>query len=327
MFQSNLNGVKTMDKNAVAAICSLCKRKPAFFFRPYSGEKLCQKCFTESIENKVRATISKYNMFDFDDKIAVAVSGGKDSISLLNILTKLERKHPKASLVAVTVDEGITGYRDEALQIAVANCQNLGVKHHVVSFKNLYGFTLDQLIERAQRKGRKELTSCAYCGVLRRRAINVAAREVKADKIATAHTLDDEVQTILMNVFRGDLSRLAKEKPVTDEVHPRFVRKVKPFCEIPEKESTLYAYIKNIRFQDTPCPYASEAMRNDVRAMLNRMEERHAGTKYTVFKLMEQVRPALVGVAEKDEFKECGECGEPASSDLCRTCELLKQLK
>jgi uncharacterized protein (TIGR00269 family) len=265
-------------------------------------------------------------MFDFDDRIAVAVSGGKDSISLLHILAKMERQHPEASLVAVTVDEGIKGYRDEALQIAAANCQALEIEHHLVSFKNLHGFTLDQLIEKAQRKGGKELTSCAYCGVLRRRALNVAAREVEADKIATAHTLDDEVQTVLMNIFRGDLSRLAKEKPVTEEVHPRFVQKVKPFCEIPERESTLYAYVKNIQFQNTPCPYASEAMRNDIRTMLNRMEEKHAGTKHTVFKLLERVRPALAEAAEKDEFQECVECGEPASSGLCRTCELLRQL-
>jgi uncharacterized protein (TIGR00269 family) len=315
-----------MSANAAAAVCSACKRRDAFFFRPYSGEKLCKKCFAESIEAKVRATIAKYQMFNFDDRIAVAVSGGKDSISLLHVLTKMERHHPEASLVAVTVDEGIKGYRDEALEIAAANCKNLGIEHHTVSFKELYGFTLDDIVAKARLKGGRELTSCAYCGVLRRRALNVAAREVGADKIATAHTLDDEVQTILMNIFRGDILRLAKEKPVTDDVHPRFVRKVKPFCEIPEKESTLYAYVKNVRFQDTPCPYASEALRNDVRLMLNRMEEKHAGTKFTVFKSMERIRPALDEIVKKDDFRDCVECGEPASSDLCRTCEMLKKI-
>jgi uncharacterized protein (TIGR00269 family) len=265
-------------------------------------------------------------MFSFDDRIAVAVSGGKDSTSLLHILAKMERLRPKASLVAVTVDEGIKGYRDEALEIAAANCKKLGIAHHVVSFKELYGFTLDEIVARARQKGERELTSCAYCGVLRRRALNVAARDVGADKIATAHTLDDEVQTILLNIFRGDILRLAKEKPVTDEVHPRFVRKVKPFCEIPEKESALYAYVKKITFQDTPCPYASEALRNDVRVMLNRMEEKHAGTKFTVFKSIERIRPALDEIAKKADFKECIECGEPSSSDLCKACEMLRQI-
>ena len=265
-------------------------------------------------------------MFDFDDRIAVAVSGGKDSISLLHILAKTERAHPQASLVAVTVDEGIKDYRDEALEIAAANCKKLGIEHHVVSFKQLYGVTLDEIITQAELKGEREITSCAYCGVLRRKALNLAARDVCADKVATAHTLDDEVQTSLLNVFRGDIARLAKEKPVTDEVHPLLVPRVKPFCEIPEKESTLYAYVKKIRFQDTPCPYASEAMRNDIRAMLNRMEEKRAGTKFTVFKSFERIRPALSEVVKKDEFKECIQCGEPAASDLCRTCEMLREL-
>ena len=315
-----------MSANVADALCVLCKRRDVFFFRPYSGERLCKKCFVESIEAKVRGTIGKYNMFSFDDRIAVAISGGKDSISLLHILVKTESAHPQASIVAVTVDEGIKGYREEALEIAAANCKTLGVEHHVVSFKELYGFTLDEIVNRAGLKGERELTACAYCGVLRRRALNVTARLIRADKVATAHTLDDEVQTSLMNIFRGDINRLAKEKPVTDEVHPLLVRKVKPFCEIPEKESAMYAYLKKIQFQDTPCPYASEALRNDIRTMLNRMEEKRPGTKFTVFKSLERIQPALVEAVKKDEFRECRECGEPSSSGLCRSCELLRDL-
>ena len=315
-----------MSSNAVDNLCVQCNRKETFFFRPYSGERLCKNCFMTSIEAKVRGTIGKYDMFGYDDKIAVAVSGGKDSISLLHILVKIESSHPKASLVAVTVDEGIKGYRDEALEIAATYCKKLGVDHYVISFKELYGFTLDEIITRARGKSERELTACAYCGVLRRRALNVASRHVCADKVATAHSLDDEVQTSLMNIFRGDITRLAKEKPVTDEVHPRLVRKVKPFCEIPEKESVMYAYLKKIRFQDTPCPYASEALRNDIRNMLNRMEEKRAGTKFTIFKTIERIRPAIFEAVKKAEFTECVECGEPSSSGLCRTCELLGDL-
>ena len=203
------------------------------------------------------------------------------------------------------MDEGIKGYRDEALEIAASNCKKLEIPHHIVSFKELYGFTLDEMIFKAREKGQTELTACAYCGVLGRKAINAGARQVKANKIATGHTLDDEVQTVLMNIFRGDIARLAKEKPVTSEVHPLFVQKIKPFCEIPEKESALYAYVKKIAFQDTPCPYASEALRNDMRGMLNRMEEKHAGTKFTVSKAIERLRPALEETAKKEDFKVC----------------------
>jgi uncharacterized protein (TIGR00269 family) len=312
--------------NNNAAVCNVCNRRQAFFFRPYSGEKLCKRCFSQSIEEKVRTTIAKYKMLSFDDKIAIAVSGGKDSVSLLHALAKIERKHPKASLVAITVDEGIKGYRDEALKIASENCDELGIKHVVTSFRKLYGFTLDEIVKRLKRKGEGGLTPCAYCGVLRRKALNIAARNVKADKLVTAHTLDDETQTILLNIFHGDVLRIAREKPVTDQVHPKLVQKVKPFCEIPEKETALYAYVKKIRFQSAPCPYASEALRNDVRMMLNRMEEKHVGIKFTIFKSTERIRPALEEIAKKEGLRECENCGEPTAERLCMTCQMLKQV-
>jgi len=309
------------------AHCTACKTREAFFHRPYSGETLCKKCFAQSIESKVRQTITRYHMLKFNDHLAVAVSGGKDSLSLLYILAKMKKYRPKTTLTAVTVDEGIKGYREEALDIAAKICKKLEVPHHVVSFKELYGFNLDEIVKRARDRGQTQLTACAYCGVLRRRAINIGARQVKADKVATAHTLDDETQTVLMNILRGDIIRLAKEKPVTNEVHPMFVQKIKPFCEIPEKESALYAYVKKIDFQDTPCPYATEALRNDIRGMLNRMEEKHAGTKFTVSRAIEKLRPALEETTKKEDFKVCAECGEPSASSLCKTCEMLRQVR
>jgi uncharacterized protein (TIGR00269 family) len=310
--------------NAVA--CTVCKRDEAFFFRPYSGEKLCNGCFIKSVEEKVRATIAKYQMFKYDDRIAVAVSGGKDSLSLLHVLAKIERNYPKASLVAVTIDEGIKGYRDEALKIAVENCKKLRIEHYITSFKELYGYTLDEIVERSKKKLSLELTPCAYCGVMRRKALNVAAREVEAEKLATAHTLDDEVQTFLLNIFHGDIMRIAREKPVTDEAHPKLVQKVKPFCEIPEKETALYAYIKKIKFQSMPCPYAPQALRNEIRIMLNRMEEKHAGIKFTIFRSAEKTRAAIEEMAKKEGLKECVECGEPSSETICKSCQMLKQI-
>lgn len=307
-----------------SSVCTSCKRREPVYFRPYSGERLCRKCFIESIEEKTRATISKYEMFEFDDRIAIGVSGGKDSTSLLYVLEKIERDFPKSTLVAVTVDEGIKGYRDEALKIAEKNCEKLGVEHHVVSFKELFGYKLDEIVELTKRRG-AELSPCAYCGVLRRRALNVAARQVDADKLATAHSLDDEVQTILLNILHGDPLRLARAKPVTEEVHEKLVRRVKPFCEIPEREIAFYAYLKNIEFQSFPCPYAPQALRSEIRLILNRLEERHPGMKFTIFRSIERIRPALEKLAEK-ELKECRVCGEPTTGEICKVCELLEEL-
>ena len=120
-------------------------------------------------------------MFEMDDRIAVAVSGGKDSVSLLHILSRIEVDFPKTTLKAVTVDEGIKGYRDEAIKTARKNCNQLGIEHLTVSFKELFGYTMDEIVQKTRTK---KLTPCAYCGVLRRRALNVAARQVSANKIA-----------------------------------------------------------------------------------------------------------------------------------------------
>jgi len=311
------------------ATCTLCKRRDPVYSRPYSGEKLCGKCFTKSIEDKVKATIARYKMFEHDDRIAVAVSGGKDSVTLLHILAKFERLFPKASLCAVTVDEGIKGYRDEAIRFAVGSCRGLGIEHFMTSFKDLFSIQLDELVNLLRNKSRtgdEALSPCAYCGVLRRRALNLVARQAKADKLALAHNLDDEVQTILLNIMHGDAPRIARVKPVLEESHPMFVPRVKPLVEVPEKEIAFCAYLKKIEFQSVPCPYATAAMRNDVRFMVNRIEEKHAGTKFTIFKSVERIRPALEA-AEKDiTLHTCKLCGEPTVSEICKPCEMLQKL-
>jgi uncharacterized protein (TIGR00269 family) len=241
------------------------------------------------------------------------------------VLAKIEKQFSKASLLAITVDEGIRGYRDEALKIAAQNCDSLGVEHLVVSFKKLFGHTFDDMVMRLRKKGVKE-TPCAYCGVLRRKALNIAARDAQADKLATGHTLDDETQTILLNIFHGDVLRIAKEKPFTDKDHPKLVPRIKPFCEIPEKETALYAYVKGVRFQSTPCPYAADALRNDARAILDGLEDKHPGMKFTVFKSIERIRPALESLANREGLRECSECGEPTTGRVCRTCQMLGQI-
>lgn len=304
-------------------MCTLCKGKEAVFMRRYSGEKLCERCFCKSIENKVRGTLSKYAMFAPKDKIMVAVSGGKDSVTLLHILTKIEKGFSDAALSAVTVDEGIKGYRDEALKVAVKNCERLNVEHVVASFKEMYGYGLDEIVNMIREK---EPTPCSYCGVLRRRALNTAAREADVDKLATAHSLDDETQTILLNIIRGDALRIARVKPMLTVIHPKLVQRVKPLCEVPEKEIAFYAYLRKIKFQSIPCPYAQTALRNDVRIMLNRMEEKHAGTKFAIFRSIEKIRPALEAIAEEAKLQNCKICGEPTAGELCKPCQMLQEL-
>jgi len=263
-------------------------------------------------------------MFEIDDKIAIAVSGGKDSVSLLHILAKIEKDFSKVSLCAITADEGIKGYRDEALKTAAENCAKLGVKHIVVSFKDLFGYTLDEIAANTRSDG---LTPCAYCGVLRRRALNVAAREAGVDKVATAHNLDDEVQTFLLNIIHGDPLRIVRSGATFSMEEPGLIPRVKPLCEILEKEIALYAYFKAIPFQEVPCPYAGTALRNDARNILNRLEEKHLGTKYAVYSSMQKIRQALEATAEKTTLKPCKDCGEPTTQETCQTCQILQKLR
>lgn len=261
------------------------------------------------------------------DNFMIAVSGGKDSVTLLHILAKIEKPYPNVSFFAGTVDEGIRHYREEALQIAQDNCKKLGVEHKVVSFKELFGYELDEIVELTKKKGANGLTPCSYCGVLRRKALNTLARDSGANKLVTAHSLDDETQTMLLNIAHGDPFRVARIKPVLDVVHPKLVQRVKPLCMVPEKEVAFYAYLKGIEFQCIDCPYAETALRNDIRNMLTRMEHKHAGTLFTVYRSMEKLRPAVEAYVEETKLQECKLCGEPTVGDLCRSCEMLQELK
>jgi uncharacterized protein (TIGR00269 family) len=303
-------------------LCSLCNDREAVYFRPYSGERLCGSCFCDSIEERVRRTISKYEMFEYNSRIAVGVSGGKDSLSLLHILVKIEEKFPKAELIAVTVDEGIKDYRDEAIGLTEVECRKLGVEHRVLSFREIFGYTLDEIAERTRGGA---LTPCSFCGVLRRRALNAAAKEVGADRLATAHNLDDMAQTVLLNILRGDHRRLALLDPVGEAVTEKFVRRVKPYCEVPERESVLYAYLKGTGFQSRPCPYAETAMRSDIRNFLNGMESKRPGTMFIVFQSAQRILPMLK--KEGGLLGVCPLCGEPTTGEICRTCEMLQNLE
>jgi uncharacterized protein (TIGR00269 family) len=307
-------------------LCTLCGRFDAVYGRSYSGENLCGRCFCKTLEERVRKTISKYEMLGPKDRIMVAVSGGKDSVTLLHILAKLERVFPDVVLLAGTVDEGIRHYRDEALEIAKRNCQQLGIEHVVTSFKELFGYELDEIVKLIKKRDKTGLLPCSYCGVLRRKALNRMARDAGVDKLVVAHSLDDETQTMLLNVVHGDPMRIARSKPVLDVVHPNFVQRVKPLCMVPEKEVVLYAYLKGIEFQSITCPYAQTALRNDIRNMLTQMEYKHAGTLFTVFRSIERIRPALEAATTEVELQDCRLCGEPTVGELCRACKMLQDI-
>ena len=258
-------------------------------------------------------------MLAHDDHIALALSGGKDSLSLLNILVKLERRFPQSRLTAICVDEGIEGYRDEALLLAAKECTRLGIEQITVSYKDLFGTTTDEIV-----KSNSDKTPCAYCGVLRRKAINKAASMVGATKIATAHNLDDEVQTVLLNILHGDPARLVRSAPVLRDMRGRFLTRIKPFYDTPEKEIALYAYLSGLEFQSVACPHSGEALRNDIRAFLNQMDQKHPGTKFTLQGSAERLRELLTENGHDVELNDCEKCGDPTPHRFCEACIMLE---
>lgn len=298
--------------------------KKAVYFQKYSGRKLCKRCFIDSLEKKVRRTISKHKMFQKDDRIAFALSGGKDSVALSYILQEIEKKFQNTEMIAVTIDEGIANYREDAIAIAAKNANQLGIEHVVSSFQELYGASLDQIIEKADLKTEKRLAACTYCGVLRRKALNIASRNLNSDIIVTAHNLDDIAQTILINLIRGDIWRLGRDLSSSTMIDSRMIPRVKPSREIPEKELTLYAYYKELNYHGGSCPYSVEALRGDIRNFLCQMEASRPGSLYSILKTSEKISVALqLQSSQPIYLGSCEYCAEPTQRLSCKVCELL----
>jgi uncharacterized protein (TIGR00269 family) len=155
--------------------------------------------------------------------------------------------------------------------------------------------------------------------VLRKNLLNKTARELGADKLAIGHNLDDESQTIMMNYLRGDMDRLKRMIPNAKQ--PGLVMRIKPLRSIPEKEVALYAFLNGLPVSMDECPYAGEALRNEIREMINNYEVKHPGTKYSLLGGFETISEALR--CADTEIIMCRICGEPGSEAVCKTCRLL----
>lgn len=252
-------------------------------------------------------------MVEKGDRIAVALSGGKDSIALLYILHKTFKNRPDVELLAITIDEGIKGYREHTIKHAVKLTGELGILHAIKSFEKGFDTTLDMLTQK------KQYAACTLCGVLRKNLLNRAARELGVNKLAVGHNLDDEAQTIMMNYLRGDMDRLQRMIPNVNQ--PGLVMRIKPLRSIPEKEVALYGFLNDLPVSTDECPYAGEALRNEIRDMLNNYEVRHPGTKYSLLGGFEAISQALHSV--NTQIVQCRLCGEPSSEEVCKTCRLL----
>ncbi len=298
-------------------ICDKCK-KQATYSRKYSGENFCSECFSNSIFRKSARTISKYKMIKNNELVCVAVSGGKDSLVLLDILNKMSETH-NFRIFAITIDEGIPGYRDEALDIVQNFCATLKIKHKVFSYKELFDLTLEESL---QLRNDEKPSSCSICGIFRRRALDHAAKSINADVIATGHNLDDVLQTFLINTFSGDTSKIGWMDP---DVSSNKLRKIKPLSEIYESEIVFYAFTNDLPFQTEPCPHMDEGIRTEIREFLNSLEANHSGIKNNMYNSVLKISQ-FTKKANYKEKQNCSVCGNECSGSICSVCKMIARL-
>lgn len=285
--------------------CTLCSRR-AVVARP----RLCKDHFSSWFEERVDETITSYSLFSKRDRVAVACSGGKDSTALLHVLRTLGYR-----VTAVAIDEGIHPYRDENLLFLKKYCITNNVSLHVFSFQEAFGEDLDVMLRRGG-------LPCTVCGTFRRSLLDTAVQEY--DVVATGHNADDEAQAVMMNLVRANTPLFPRGGPVTTSNAEGFVRRVKPFYFLTEKEVMLYAFLHNLTTTWSECPYARRSFRARIRDLLNAYEERHPGAKRRILRHYLRVKEGL-HLKERGTVP-CVACGAPSAGGLCKACRLKREL-
>ncbi len=304
--------------------CDRCKKSEKIFL-PYGPHHFCKEHFLKFFKQRFGKTVRRNNLIKRGEKIVVGLSGGKDSTVTLYLLNELYSK--KNEIEALMLDEGIKGYREKALRIAKNNCKKWGIPFTVLKFKKEFGISMNEVMKKISK--RKELgSSCSFCGPMRRTLLNKGAKKLKADKLATGHNLDDEVQSIVMNFFDNDLKRMDRLGVISKNASLKLVPRIKPLYDAPEKEVIAFAEFNGLKYYGKECcPFSHMAKRNFYRKMLNDVETKFPGTKYSIQKTFLNLKPLIEEKLKQKLSKKCKSCGEPSSSEKCRVCAKLEELK
>ncbi|KAI8740946.1 cytoplasmic tRNA 2-thiolation protein 1 [Biomphalaria glabrata] len=280
---------------------------------------MCKDCFFWAFEEEIHYTITSANLFTPGETVAIGASGGKDSTVLAHTMKILnERYNYGLNLILLSVDEGITGYRDDSLETVKRNQQQYELPLTIVSYEELYGWTMDAIVKQIGLKN-----NCTFCGVFRRQALDRGAMKVGANKIVTGHNADDIAETVIMNVLRGDIARLKRCTAIMTGAEGCLPR-CKPFKYTYEKEIVMYAYFKKLDYFSTECIYSPNAYRGFAR---------------TYIKDLEKIRPSSIidiihsgeCLSVKTEVKMptqtvCQRCNFVSSNDICKACVMLEGL-
>lgn len=299
--------------------CKLCGERNANIKRPKNGHAVCKECFFYVFEEEVHHTIVSNNLFKAGEKVAIGASGGKDSTVLAHVLTTLNKRYEYGlDLYLLSVDEGITGYRDDSLKTVELNKDYYQLPLLIISYQEIYGWTMDEIVKLVGLNN-----NCTFCGVFRRQALDRGAHKLGVNKICTGHNADDIAETVLMNILRGDFFRLSRCHNIItgeDDIMPR----CKPLKYCYEKEIVMYAHLKKLDYFSTECSYAPQAYRGYVRELLKNMEKIRPSSIVDIIHSAEKMKlDTDVKIPEK---LNCTKCGFISSNKVCKACVLLDGL-
>jgi tRNA-5-methyluridine54 2-sulfurtransferase len=300
--------------------CSLCGELAVINMRRHKL-RLCAPHFVDWFPRQVLLAIQKYEMFTPRDRVLVAVSGGKDSLALWEVLLRLGFR---ADALYIHLGIPDSDYSAESLKHAQAFAANRPDAHlRVVDVATTYGSSVPEV---GGRRGRAQ-KMCSVCGLIKRHIMNLAAHEGGYAAIATGHNLDDEAATLLGNALHWETDYLARQSPVLPPSHPKLTRKVKPLARLYERESAAYALVRGIDYIEEECPYSVDAKSILYKKLLNTIEEHSLGAKSQFYlQFLQAKRESRVAFPTADpahQLRECDRCGQPTSAPgLCAFCRL-----
>lgn len=281
----------------------------------YLGKSMCKPCFCRLVEKRIARTIRKRGLITRNDKIAIAVSGGKDSCLVLHFLHNY-CKILKIPLLAIYADRD-DPYSKNQLNIIKSQTKKLKIPLHVVSYKKELKTSMQDLRKIADKEG---TNLCSVCGVMRRKLLNSKAKELGATKLATGHNLTDEAQTYLMNFIKNELKHF---KGVSSPTVKGFIPRIKILRDVPENEIKLYCEIKKYDFLPTPCPCRIGSLRFSFQKILNNINEIRPGAEFAICSIGDKITEFAKKQYKPQKLNHCKKCGDPSSKDICRTCQYL----
>ncbi len=293
--------------------CTRCGGRAETKLRQHNAS-LCRACFVPFVQRNVRRSIEKQGMFTLDEEILVAVSGGKDSLALWDILIELGFK-----TTGLHLSLGIGSYSDHSTEKTVAFAEARDLPLITVSLRD-EGLAVDEATAFTNRP------ACSACGTLKRHYFDKLADERGFPVVATGHNLDDEAARLLGNVLHWHMEYLARQHPVLQPTHEKFVRKVKPLFRCSEYESAAYCFFRGIDYIIEECPNSIGATQLAHKQILNQLESASPGTKLAfVQEFLAKAQPRLRD-ASTSPPSTCEGCGMPSYAELCARCRLLREV-